>query len=90
MVYPMALATKKTFPVASAVVNMGGQLGGAATPFLTGLLLDSYGWDQVFLFMAVSSLLSFLVLLTISEPMAPDTRVESLSSTDALAEGHRA
>lgn len=69
MVYPMGLATKKTFPVSSAVVNMGGQLGGAATPFITGILLDSLGWNYVFMFMAISSLLSFIILLTISEPM---------------------
>lgn len=69
MVYPMGIASKKTFPIASSIVNMGGQLGGAATPFLTGLLLDNYGWDQVFLFMAISSLASFVLLLTIAEPM---------------------
>lgn len=69
MVYPMGIASKKTFPIASSIVNMGGQLGGAATPFLTGLLLDNYGWDQVFLFMAISSLASFVLLLTIAEPL---------------------
>ncbi|PYB78918.1 MFS transporter [Pseudomonas sp. LB-090624] len=69
MVYPMGLATKKTFPISSAVVNMGGQLGGAATPLITGILLDSLGWNYVFLFMAISSLLSFVILLTISEPL---------------------
>lgn len=70
MVYPMGLASKTTFPVSSAVVNMGGQLGGAATPFITGLLLDSLGWNYVFMFMAISSLLSFVILLTIAEPVA--------------------
>ncbi|PMQ11603.1 putative galactarate transporter [Pseudomonas sp. AD21] len=70
MVYPMGMATKKTFPIASSIVNMGGQLGGAATPFLTGLLLDSYGWNEVFLFMAISSFISFVLLLTIAEPVA--------------------
>ncbi|ASV39742.1 MFS transporter [Pseudomonas sp. NS1(2017)] len=69
MVYPMGLATKKTFPIASSIVNMGGQLGGAAAPFLVGLLLDSYGWSQVFLFMAIGSFASFVVLLTIAEPV---------------------
>lgn len=69
MVYLMGLATKKTFPIASSIVNMGGQLGGAAAPFLVGLLLDSYGWSQVFLFMAIGSFASFLVLLTIAEPV---------------------
>lgn len=69
MVYPMTFVAKAKFPVANALVNMGGQLGGAATPFITGLLLDSYGWDYVFGFMASISLLTFLVVLTISEPL---------------------
>lgn len=72
MVYPMGITTKKAFPIASSIVNMGGQLGGAATPFLTGLLLDSYGWNQVFIFMAISSLISFVILLTIEEPIATE------------------
>ncbi|MFF5864370.1 MFS transporter [Pseudomonas sp. NPDC012596] len=69
MVYPMGLATKKAFPIASSIVNTGGQLGGAAAPFLVGLLLDSYGWSQVFLCMAIASFTSFLILLTIQEPV---------------------
>ncbi|MEO6921301.1 MAG: MFS transporter [Collimonas sp.] len=69
MAYSMGVTTKQTFPVASSVVNMGGQLGGALAPFVTGMLLDSYGWDYVFLFMAIGSLMSFLVLTTIAEPI---------------------
>ncbi|MCC5468524.1 MFS transporter [Pelosinus sp. Bkl1] len=69
MVYPMGLATKQTFPVAVSVINTGGQLGGAAAPLIAGILLDNYSWDAVFIFLAVSTLLSLLVLLTISEPV---------------------
>jgi MFS transporter, ACS family, glucarate transporter len=69
MAYPMAVADKKTFPIASSVVNMGGQIGGAIAPLATGMLLDSYGWDYVFAFMAIGSFLSFVVLLTIAEPV---------------------
>lgn len=69
MVYPMPIIAKEKFPVANAIVNMGGQLGGAAAPFVAGLLLDSLGWDYVFAFMAISSLLTFIILLTISEPL---------------------
>jgi len=78
MVYPMPFVSEAKFPIANAVVNMGGQLGGAATPFITGLLLDHYGWDSVFGFMAGISALTFVVLLTISEPIrlrsVPDVR----------------
>jgi MFS transporter, ACS family, glucarate transporter len=70
MAYPMGLTTKQTFPIASALVNTGGQLGGAVAPLVVGLLLDSYGWDYVFLFMAIGSLLSFLFVSTIREPLA--------------------
>jgi len=70
MVYPMGLTTKKTFPISNAIVNMVGQLGAAATPFITGLLLDNYGWNYVFAWLAVGSFISFILLLTISEPRA--------------------
>lgn len=69
MAYPMPFVSKAKFPVANAVVNMGGQLGGAAAPFIAGLFLDSHGWDYVFGFMAAASVLTFLLLLTISEPL---------------------
>ncbi|HDS1735608.1 MFS transporter [Pseudomonas sp. BP8] len=79
MVYPMGLASKKVFPVASSIVNTGGQLGGAAAPFLVGLLLDSYGWSQVFLCMAIASFVSFLILLTIKEPVPAASPVKDTS-----------
>ncbi|MBN3726982.1 MFS transporter [Burkholderia sp. Ac-20379] len=69
MVYPTAFVAKAQFPLANAIVNMGGQLGGAATPFIAGLLLDHYGWDHVFGFMSAISALAFVLLLTISEPL---------------------
>ncbi|MNN55835.1 Major Facilitator Superfamily protein [compost metagenome] len=65
--------------MASSIVNTGGQLGGAAAPFLVGLLLDSYGWSQVFLCMAIASFVSFLILLTIKEPV-PATAVSTLDA----------
>jgi ACS family glucarate transporter-like MFS transporter len=69
MVYPMPFVSKEKFPLANAIVNMGGQLGGAATPWIVGMLLDGFGWDYVFAFMAGISCLTFLVVLTISEPL---------------------
>lgn len=84
MVYPMGLASKKVFPVASSIVNTGGQLGGAAAPFLVGLLLDSYGWSQVFLSMAIASFVSFLILLTIKEPVPAS--VVATQSSEAVSQ----
>ncbi|MCZ4061095.1 MFS transporter [Pantoea sp. LMR881] len=69
MVYPMSFIERKHFPTANAIVNMGGQLGGAATPFIGGLILDYNGWNSVFVFMSVISILTFIIVLTIDEPM---------------------
>jgi sugar phosphate permease len=69
MVYPMGLTTKKTFPIASSIINTGGQLGGACAPLITGMILDAYSWDAVFIFLAASSFISLLVVLTITEPV---------------------
>ncbi|WP_321943213.1 MFS transporter [Paraburkholderia tropica] len=69
MVYPTSFVAKEKFPLANAIVNMGGQLGGAATPFIAGLLLDHFGWDYVFGFMSVISAFTFVILLTITEPL---------------------
>ena len=67
MCYPMAVTTKQAFPVASSLVNMGGQIGGASAPLIVGLLLDNAGWGVVFAFMAAGSLLSFVFVSTIAE-----------------------
>lgn len=69
MVYPMTFISKEKFPIANAIVNMGGQLGGVATPLIAGLLLDHFGWDYVFGFMALISFLTFFIVLTITEPL---------------------
>ncbi|MEQ9887315.1 MFS transporter [Pectobacterium zantedeschiae] len=72
MVYPMSLTTKDVFPVAGALINTGGQLGGAVCPLVAGYLLDHYTWGHVFGFMALGSFLCLLVLFTISEPLSDD------------------
>jgi len=73
MAYPMMLATKETFPIANAIVNTGGQIGGACAPLAAGFMLDHYGWDSVFSLMATGSIATFLVLLTIREPRIDET-----------------
>jgi ACS family glucarate transporter-like MFS transporter len=70
MAYAMGLASKRTYPVANSIVNMGGQIGGACAPLIAGMMLDRYGWDSVFTVMACGSAMTFLVLLTIKEPLA--------------------
>jgi sugar phosphate permease len=68
-VYPAGLTTKEAYPLAVSVVNTGGQAGGAALPFITGLLLDAYSWDAVFLFLAASSLVALAVIAFVVEPL---------------------
>ncbi len=75
LVYPMGLATKARVPFAASIVNTGGSLGGAFTPFVVGLLLDHFNWDYVFGFLGVSSLITFAIVLTMVEPR-PSTLVK--------------
>lgn len=67
-IYPASLTTKEIYPLAVSVVNTGGQAGGALFPFITGLILDGYGWNTVFLFLSLSSLLAFVIMALVVEP----------------------
>lgn len=69
-VYPMGLVSKDAYPLAFGIVNTGGQLGGALTPLIVGIILDKYSWNSVFLYLAISSLLCFLLLSVMVEPLA--------------------
>lgn len=68
-VYSMGVTTKETYPIAYGIVNTGGQIGGAVTPLIVGIILDSYNWHIVFIFLAICSILSLLVISTIDEPI---------------------
>lgn len=70
LVYPMGIASRRTSSYAISIVNMCGSLGGAFAPFVVGVILDSFSWDVVFLFLAVCSLATLLILFTIIEPLA--------------------
>ncbi|MBU2699990.1 sugar phosphate permease [Sporomusaceae bacterium BoRhaA] len=67
--YPMGLTTKKTFPIAIAVVNSGGHLGSVFSPMFAGFLLDKFNYGAVFSFFALCAALSLLVILTVDEPI---------------------
>ncbi len=67
--YPMGRTTKETYPVAFGIVNTGGQLGGACTPLIVGMILDKFSWDAVFAAMAIGMVTCFLVISTIVEPV---------------------
>jgi sugar phosphate permease len=68
--YPMGLATGSTYPIAIALVNSGGNLGGFFSPMIAGLLLDSFkSFTFVFCYFGVAALLGFFVILTLDEPV---------------------
>ncbi len=69
LVYPMGLASKKKTPLAAAIVNAGGALGGAFAPFVVGVVLNYSSWDAVFLFLATTSLFTLLAVTTLREPL---------------------
>jgi sugar phosphate permease len=74
IIYPMGLTTREIYPIAYGAVNTGSALGAACFPFIAGLILDSYSWDQVFLFLSGSSLLCLMFLVTIEEPLVGEQR----------------
>ncbi|WP_425059877.1 putative galactarate transporter [Sporomusa carbonis] len=69
MAYSMGLTTVSTYPVAIAIVNSGGNLGGFVSPMLAGLLLDTFKtYDAVFIYFAVASIIGFVLLSLLDEP----------------------
>jgi sugar phosphate permease len=68
-IYPSGLTDRNLFPLATALVNTLGQLGGACTPIITGVLLDHYSWSAVFTTMSIAAAAGFVLLLTIIEPV---------------------
>lgn len=73
LAYPMGIASKEKCPFAAAIVNTAGSLGGAFAPSVVGVILDGFSWDMVFVFLAGTSLLTLILLLTMIEPI-PDIR----------------
>jgi hypothetical protein len=56
-------------PLEKLKVMEPGEFLSPAEPLLNGLLPDSLGWNQVFIFLAIGSFTSFVRLLTIAEPI---------------------
>lgn len=69
--YPMSIADKKTYPVAIATVNSGGNLGGAFAPLAVGYLLDTFSnnYDIVFGFFGLIAFVGFVMFLLMDEPL---------------------
>ena len=68
--YPMGLTTGSTYPIAIALVNSGGNLGGFFSPMIAGALLDKFQtYDFVFTYFGLAAIIGFLIILTLDEPV---------------------
>jgi sugar phosphate permease len=68
--YPMGVADEKTYPVAIALVNSGGNLGGFFSPMIAGALLDSFSnYNLVFVYFGLAAIIGFILILTLDEPL---------------------
>lgn len=67
--YLMNLTKRETYPVAIAVVNSGGNLGGFFSPMIIGLLLDAFGnYNLAFMYFVVVLVIAFFLILSLVEP----------------------
>jgi sugar phosphate permease len=86
LVYPMAIAAKERVPFAASIVNTAGSLGGAFTPFVVGVILDRFNWNWVFGLLAATSLMAFLLVVSMIEPRAR-SRVATDAGTRDIPQG---
>ncbi|ARU15014.1 MFS transporter [Croceicoccus marinus] len=68
-IYTAGLTSKAMFPIATGILNTLGQLGGAALPFVAGMILDASTWTTLFALMASLGVAAFVILATITEPL---------------------
>ncbi|GAB7216802.1 hypothetical protein OS42_34140 [Dickeya oryzae] len=65
----MAVADKKTYPIAASIINSGGNLGGFVSPMLAGFLLDNTGsFNSVFIYFGICAAIGLGLILMIDEP----------------------
>ena len=85
LVYPMAIAAKERVPFTASIVNTAGSLGGAFTPFVVGVLLDKFSWTWVFGLLAATSLLTFVLVVSMIEPRVRTRFSDTATDVDALS-----
>ena len=67
--YGMAVSDSKTYPIASSVINTGGNLGGFVAPMVAGFLLDQTGnFNSVFTYFGICAAICLVVILFLDEP----------------------
>jgi len=66
--YGMAVSDSKTYPIASSIINSGGNLGGFVSPMVAGFLLDTTGsFNSVFTYFGVCAAIGLVIILTLDE-----------------------
>jgi sugar phosphate permease len=66
--YGMAVSDSKTYPIASSIINSGGNLGGFVSPMVAGYLLDTTGsFNSVFTYFGACAAVGLLIILTLDE-----------------------
>lgn len=66
--YGMAVSDSKTYPIASSIINSGGNLGGFVSPMVAGFLLDTTGsFNSVFTYFGACAAVGLIVILTLDE-----------------------
>lgn len=66
--YGMAVSDSKTYPIASSIINSGGNLGGFVSPMVAGFLLDTTGsFNSVFNYFGVCAAIGLVIILTLDE-----------------------
>ena len=67
--YGMAVSDNKTYPIASSIINSGGNLGGFVAPMAAGFLLDQTGsFNSVFTYFGICAAIGLVVILFLDEP----------------------
>ncbi len=68
--YPMGVASSSAYPIAIALVNTGGNLGGFVSPMLAGALIDIFGsYGSVFTYFGIAAIIGFILIMSIDEPV---------------------
>ncbi|UXY13054.1 MFS transporter [Kosakonia sp. ML.JS2a] len=66
--YGMAVSDSKTYPIASSIINSGGNLGGFVSPMVAGFLLDATGsFNSVFIYFGTCAAIGLIIILTLDE-----------------------
>ncbi|HFK7186080.1 TPA: MFS transporter [Serratia odorifera] len=67
--YGMAVSDAKIYPIASSIINSGGNLGGFVSPMVAGFLLDTTGsFNSVFTYFGICAAIGLVVIIFLDEP----------------------